>query len=74
MTVPGATTGEVFQAYVEQVLGPTLNQVQGRLLRPGDVVVIDNLRAHKVAGVGEAIAACGVRLCTCRRIRPTCRR
>ena len=51
MTIPGATTGEVFLAYVEHMLGPTL--------KPGDVVVMDNLRAHKVAGVGEAIAACG---------------
>ena len=51
MTIPGATTGDVFLAYVEQVLGPTL--------RPGDVVVMDNLRAHKVSGVAEAIASRG---------------
>ena len=51
MTIAGATTGEVFQAYVEHVLGPTL--------KPGDVVVMDNLRAHTVASVSEAIAACG---------------
>ena len=41
-------------AYVEQVLAPTL--------RAGDVVVMDNLAAHKVAGGREAIAAAGARL------------
>ena len=40
-----------FRAYVEQVLVPTL--------APGDVVVMDNLAAHKVAGVREAIRAVG---------------
>lgn len=44
-------TGELFRAYVAQVLAPTL--------KPGDVVVMDNLSAHKVAGVREAIAATG---------------
>lgn len=39
MTVDGATTGEVFRAYVEHVLVPTL--------RHGDVVVLDNLSSHK---------------------------
>jgi DDE superfamily endonuclease len=39
---------------VEQALAPTL--------RPGDVVVMDNLPAHKVAGGREAIAATGARL------------
>ena len=47
MTIAGATDGDVFRAYVEQVLGPTLV--------PGDVVVMDNLRAHKVAGIVDAI-------------------
>jgi transposase len=44
-------TGEVFRAYVEQMLAPAL--------RPGDVVVMDNLAAHKVAGVQDAIQAVG---------------
>ena len=44
-------TGEVFRAYVEQMLAPELE--------PGDVVVMDNLAAHKVAGVDEAIRAAG---------------
>lgn len=43
--------GETFRAYVEQMLVPTL--------RPGDIVVMDNLGSHKVAGVAEAIEASG---------------
>ncbi len=45
----GPMTGEIFRAYVEQMLAPSL--------RRGDVVVLDNLPAHKVAGVKEAITA-----------------
>ena len=51
MTIPGATTGAVFRAYVDQVLVPTL--------RPGQIVVMDNLASHKVQGVREAIEATG---------------
>jgi transposase len=47
----GPMTGEAFRAYVEQVLVPELE--------PGDAVVMDNLRPHKVAGVQEAIRAAG---------------
>ena len=47
----GSMRGEVFCAYVEQVLAPAL--------LPGDVVVMDNLAAHKVVGVREAIRAAG---------------
>jgi transposase len=47
----GPMTGEAFRAYVEQVLAPELE--------PGDAVVMDNLRPHKVAGVREAIQAAG---------------
>ena len=47
MTVEGATDGDVFRAYVEQVLCPTL--------QAGDVVILDNLGAHKVSGIREAI-------------------
>ena len=47
----GPMTGEAFRAYVEQVLAPELE--------PGDAVVMDNLRPHKVAGVREAIRAAG---------------
>jgi transposase len=50
----GAINGARFLAYVEQVLTPTL--------RPGDVVVLDNLGAHKVKGVRAAIEATGTHL------------
>jgi transposase len=49
--VDGAVNGELFRAYVEQVLAPTLSAQ--------DVVIMDNLRCHKVAGVREAIEAKG---------------
>ncbi|MEN6532750.1 MAG: IS630 family transposase [Bryobacteraceae bacterium] len=51
MTIEEATDGDIFLAYVKQVLGPTL--------ATGDVVVMDNLGAHKVRGVEELIQACG---------------
>ena len=47
MVINGAMSGETFLAYVEQCLVPTL--------RRNDIVVMDNLRAHKVPGVREAI-------------------
>ena len=51
MMIDGALDGEAFRAYVEQFLAPTLST--------GDTVVMDNVPLHKVAGVGEAIAARG---------------
>ena len=54
VVIDGAVNGELFRAYVAQHLAPAL--------RPGDVVVMDNLGAHKVAGVREAIEAAGGRL------------
>lgn len=54
MTVEAATDGDVFLAYLEHVLGPQL--------QVGDVVVMDNLSAHKVAGVRERITARGAEL------------
>lgn len=58
MTAPfvydGAMNGNVFLAYVEQVLVPTLNA--------GDIVVMDNLPAHKTAGVRDAIERAGAQL------------
>jgi transposase len=54
MTVEGATDAEVFRAYVKRVLGPTLT--------PGDIVVMDNLSAHKAAGVQQALARRRARL------------
>jgi transposase len=43
----GAMNGATFRAYVEQMLAPTLS--------PGDIVVMDNVATHKVAGIREAI-------------------
>jgi transposase len=54
VVIDGAVNGELFRAYVEQHLAPAL--------RPGDVVVRDNLGSHKVAGVREAIEGVGGRL------------
>jgi transposase len=54
MTVEGATDAAVFRAYVTKVLVPTL--------APGDVVVMDNLGAHKVKGIREVIEAAGAHL------------
>jgi transposase len=54
MTIDGAVDSLVFLAYVEQVLVPTLCE--------GDVVVMDNLSAHKAKGVRELIEGCGARL------------
>lgn len=54
LVIDGAVTGELFRAYVRQQLVPTL--------RPGDLVILDNLPAHKVAGIAEAIAAAQAQL------------
>jgi transposase len=58
MTAPfvleGAMNGPMFLAYVKQCLVPTLKR--------GDIVVMDNLPVHKVAGVAEAIEAAGAAL------------
>ncbi len=58
----GAVNGAMFQAYVERVLAPTL--------RPDDVVIMDNLGSHKVAGVRAAIEAAGRACSTCRPTAP----
>jgi len=50
----GPIDGESFLAYVEQSVVPTLQQ--------GDIVMMDNLSSHKVAGVREAIEAAGAEL------------
>ena len=54
MTIESPTDGDVFLAYLEQVLCPQLP--------PGQVVIMDNLAAHKVAGVRQLIEASGARL------------
>lgn len=50
--------GETFRTYVEQFLVPTL--------KPGDIVVLDNVSTHKVKGIAEAVEAAGATL----RYRP----
>jgi transposase len=54
MLLDGPMNGPAFLAYAEQVLAPEL--------RPGDTVVMDNLPAHKIGGVREAIEKAGARL------------
>lgn len=52
MTVEGATDATVFRTYLKEVLGPTLS--------PGDIVVMDNLGAHKATGIQQMLARRGV--------------
>jgi transposase len=52
--IEGPMTGEIFLAYLQQCLVP--------ILKPGDTVIIDSLKAHKVAGVRETIEAAGATL------------
>lgn len=54
MLLDGPMNGAAFLAYAEQVLAPTL--------APGDIVIMDNLPAHKITGVREAIEKAGARL------------
>jgi transposase len=54
MTVEGATEADVFRADVKHVLEPTLT--------PGDIVVLDNLGAHKAVGIQQMLARRRVRL------------
>ena len=54
MVLDSAMNGTAFLAYVEQVLVPTLS--------PGDIVIMDNLPAHKSAGVRSAIESAGASL------------
>ena len=51
MTVDGATDTAVFEAYVREMLVPSL--------RPGDIVVMDNLRPHKSPSVTALIESAG---------------
>jgi transposase len=64
MTVEGATDTAVFRAYVSEVLAPAL--------KPGDVVIMDNLSAHKVSGVEAAITARGAELIYLPPYSPDC--
>jgi transposase len=54
LVVDGPMNGQLFLAYVQQQLAPAL--------QPGDILILDNLPAHKVAGIREAIEAVGAQL------------
>lgn len=54
LVLDGPMDGRSFLAYVEQFLCP--------VLRPGDIVILDNLPSHKVAGVEKAIETAGAKL------------
>lgn len=54
MSINGGTTGAVFLGFIRKFLAPTL--------LPGDTVIMDNLAAHKVAGVKESIEAAGAQV------------
>ncbi len=54
MVLDGPMNGAAFRAYVEQVLAPTIG--------PGDVVILDNLPAHRAVGVRDIVQARGARL------------
>ena len=54
LVLDGPMNGPAFLAYVQQMLGPTLT--------PGDIVIMDNLPAHEVSGVRQAIEAAGARV------------
>jgi transposase len=54
MVVDGATTKDIFEAYIEQILLPTL--------KTGDIVVLDNLSAHKSQHVRDLIESVGAEL------------
>jgi transposase len=55
LVVDGAINGDIFRAWVEQHLS--------RELRSGDLVILDNLSAHKVVGVQNAITRVGAQVC-----------
>ena len=61
LSVDGVVNGDVFAAHMDQVLGSTL--------RPGDVVVLDNLAVHKVDGLNEIAKNTGYACTTCHLIR-----
>lgn len=54
MTIEEATDGDIFLAFIQQILCPAL--------KPGDVVVMDNLSSHKAAAVRISIESAGAEL------------
>jgi hypothetical protein len=63
LAVEGATTREVFEAYLEHVLAPSL--------RPDQVVMMDNLTSHKGAGLRNSSKGEAASCSTCHPTRPT---
>ena len=62
LVLDGPIDGDAFRAYVEQFLAPAL--------RPGQIVIMDNLASHKVAGIREVIEAAGARVLYLPRYSP----
>lgn len=62
LVLDGPIDAESFRAYIEQFLAPALH--------PGQVVLMDNLASHKVAGIREAIEAVGARVLYLPRYSP----
>jgi len=54
MVLAGACDGDAFRSYVNEILTPSL--------RPGDIVVLDNLSIHKVKGITDAVENVGAEL------------
>ncbi len=63
MTIDAPTDSDIFLAYVDQVLVPSL--------RPGDIVIMDNLGSHKLDKVTERVAAAGATVAYLPRIPRT---
>ena len=61
--IEGPIDGESFRTYVAKVLLPTL--------RPGDIVVLDNLGSHRSKAVRQLIRGAGAKLSSCQNIHPT---
>jgi transposase len=64
LTIAGSVTGNALAAYAQRVLAPSL--------RPGQVVVLDNLRAHKREEARRAVEAVGARLLFLPAYSPDC--
>jgi transposase len=62
-TIDQPMNGEIFLTYLERCLAPTL--------QPGDIVIMDNLAAHKVEGVRAVVETAGATLLYLPPTRPT---
>ena len=64
MTIEGAVDTETFNAYIDQVLRPTM--------RPGDVIVLDNLSAHRASRLETIAEECGAQVLWLAPYSPDC--